>query len=128
MLLWLVKQSGDISLSRFLRAAAGLFWVGLAGVRTRQGGAARCGGQALMRSRAAGGGEGPGTGRRIVRRPARRQPIRGSGPSPGFVSVAGGAQVRVDLAGDVTLEAADDLGLGLAFFGAAFDVVAGRRV
>ena len=41
---------------------------------------------------------------------------------------AGRAQVRVDLAGDVTLQAADDLGLGLSFFGAAFDVGAGGRV
>ncbi len=33
-----------------------------------------------------------------------------------------------ELAGDVALEAAHDLGLGLAFLGAAFDLVAGRWV
>ncbi len=35
---------------------------------------------------------------------------------------------RVDLAGDVALEAADDLGLGLSFFGAALYAGAGGRV
>src|SRR5690348_6418543 len=50
-------------------------------------------------------------------------------PSPGSAgSVAGRAQVRVDLAGGVALQAADDLGLGLSFFGAAFDVGASGRV
>jgi len=50
-------------------------------------------------------------------------------PSPGSAgSVAGRAQVRIDLAGDVALQAADDLGLGLSFFRAAFDVGAGGRV
>ena len=37
-------------------------------------------------------------------------------------SVSGPEEVVVDLAGDVTLQAADDLGLGLAFFEASFDV------
>ena len=45
-----------------------------------------------------------------------------------YGSVGGRAQVGVDLAGDVALQAADDLGLGLSFFGAAFDVGAGGRV
>src|SRR5215210_3681012 len=36
-----------------------------------------------------------------------------------------GAEGAVDLAGDVALEAADDLGLGLAFGGAALGVGAG---
>src|SRR5205823_12180593 len=46
----------------------------------------------------------------------------------GSVALAGrGAQVGVYLAGDVTLEAADDLFLGQAFFGAAVDVGAGGR-
>jgi hypothetical protein len=43
-------------------------------------------------------------------------------------SVGSRAQVGVDLAGDVTLQAADDLGLGLSFFGAPFDVGAGGHV
>src|SRR5258708_4702944 len=38
------------------------------------------------------------------------------------------AEAGVDLPGDVTLQAADDLRLGLSFFGAAFDVGAGGRV
>jgi len=61
---------------------------GVAGLRTRQGGAAPGGGQALIRSRPA-GQMGSGDGRRIVRRPARmRQPNigpgrpRGSGGQP----------------------------------------------
>jgi hypothetical protein len=37
-------------------------------------------------------------------------------------------EVGVDLAGDVTLEAADDLGFRLSFLRAAFDVGAGRRM
>ena len=71
-----------------------------------------------------------GDGRRIVRRPAgSRQPNIGSGRPRGLWASAGGrAQVGVDLAGDVTLQAADDLGLGLSFFGAALDVGAGGRV
>jgi hypothetical protein len=44
------------------------------------------------------------------------------------VSARDGAEVGVDLAGDVTLEAADDLFLRQAFFGAAFDVGACGRV
>ena len=40
----------------------------------------------------------------------------------------GRAQLAVDLAGDVTLEAADDLRLGLSFGGAALGVGAGGRV
>ena len=42
------------------------------------------------------------------------------------LSVSGGAEVAVDLAGDVTLQAADDLCLGQAFGGAPLDVGAGR--
>jgi len=38
------------------------------------------------------------------------------------------SQVREDFAGDVALEAAHDLGLGLALGGAAGDVVPGRLV
>src|SRR5215470_6110675 len=83
-----------------------------------------------MRSRPAGHGGESGDGRRIVRRPAgfaaAEYWVR---PSPGSAgSVAGRAQVRIDLAGDVALQAADDLGLGLSFFRAAFDIGAGGRV
>ena len=39
-----------------------------------------------------------------------------------------GAEVGVDLAGDVALEAADDLGLGFSFRGAPLGVGAGSRV
>src|SRR5580693_9846459 len=57
--------------------------------------------QALIRSRPAGLVV-PGDGRRIVSRPARmRQPIRGSG-RPRIGTSAGGAEVGVDLAGDVS--------------------------
>src|SRR5512140_1510211 len=71
-----------------------------------------------------------GDGRRIVRRPAgSRQPIIGSGRPRSFRALAGGrAEVAVDLAGDVTLQAADDLRLGLPFGGAALGVGAGGRV
>jgi len=70
---------------------------------------------------------GPGDGRRIVRRPAgMRQPISGSGRPRSQGSVSGGAQAGVDLAGDVALETADDLGLRQALGGAPLDVGAGR--
>ena len=53
---------------------------------------------------------GPGDGRRIVSRPARmRQPIRGPGRPRELVSAGGRPQAGAGLAGDVTLEAADDL-------------------
>ncbi len=72
---------------------------------------------------------GPGDGRRIVRRPAwMRQPISGSGRPRELVLAAGCAEGGVDLAGDVPLEAADDLFLRQAFLAAPFDVGAGRRV
>ena len=61
------------------------------------------------------------------------QQVRGSRFSgqavPGVYGSAGGrAQVGVYLTGDVALQAADDLGLGLSFFCAALDVGAGGRV
>jgi hypothetical protein len=72
---------------------------------------------------------GPGGGRRIDLRPAWvRQPISGSGRPRERVLAGGRAEVGVDLAGGVTLEAADDLFLGQAFFGAPVGVGAGRRV
>src|SRR6266508_2807126 len=46
----------------------------------------------------------------------------------GEVLFAGLGERRVDLAGDVAFQAADDLALALAFAGAADDVVLGRLV
>src|SRR5258708_22218767 len=57
-----------------------------------------------------------------------RQPISGSGRPRSQGSVSGGAQAGIDLAGDIALEAADDLGLGQALGGAPLDVRAGRGV
>jgi hypothetical protein len=53
---------------------------------------------------------------------------RSQPPPESGVSVSGGAEVGVDLAGDVAFQAADDLCLGQAFGGAPFDVGAGRGV
>jgi hypothetical protein len=68
-------------------------------------------------------------------RPADRSQASGCGSRllgqavPGVgASARGGAEVGVDLAGDVALEAADDLGFGFPFRGAAFGVGAGGRV
>ena len=74
--------------------------------------------------------DGAGDGRRIVRRPAgSRQPNMRVRPPPELGCYpAAGAEVAVDLAGDVALEAADDLRLGLSFCRAALDVGAGGRV
>ena len=87
------------------------------------------GGQALIRSQ----------GQQLERRPGAaggsiegqhrwRQPISGPGRPGSSEGSAAGAQVVVDLAGDVTLQAADDLLLGQAFFGAPVDVGACRGV
>src|SRR5215471_13695830 len=57
-----------------------------------------------------------------------RQPIMGPGRPRSLGSAGAWAQVGVDLAGDVPLEAADDLLLGQAFFAAPVDVGAGGRV
>ena len=60
--------------------------------------------------------------------------VRPIGPAPQVIETIGpgrcvarevGEQGVVELAGDVALEAADDLGLGLAFGGASFGVGAG---
>src|SRR5262245_31776663 len=86
------------------------------------------GGQALIRSRSA-SRDGAGGGRRIVHRPAECGSRLWGQAAPGAWGSAGAwAQVGVDLAGDVPLEAADDLLLGQAFFGAPVDVGAGGRV
>src|SRR6266516_5626657 len=75
----LSRARATFSVTSFLGSAGNGLQAGAAGLRTGQGGAAHGGGQALIRSRAA-GQVGSGDGRRIVRRPARvRQPIIGSG-------------------------------------------------
>src|SRR5436305_4590667 len=96
--------------------------------RTRQGRAAPGGGQALIRSRGQQPEMGPG-------RPADRSKASTGGGSrfagqaaPGAGASAASAQVVVDLAGDVALQAADDLFLGEPFLGAAGDVGAGGGV
>ena len=67
------------------------------------------------------------TGRQIVRRTTGRcQAVLGPGPPPRSCSVA--REVRVDLAGDVTLEDAHDLGFRSSFGEAARDVFAGAFV
>ena len=101
----------------------------IAGLRTRQGWAAPGGARRLLLGHA-----------QQVRwdrgRPTNRSKasrVRGSRISgqaaPGAWALAGGrAEVAVDLAGDVTLQAADDLRLGFPFRGAALGVGAGGRV
>ena len=60
--------------------------------------------------------------------PRMRQPNFGSG-RPGACGLVGGpAEMWVDLAGEVTLEAADDFRFRFSICGAKFDVGAGRRV
>ena len=54
--------------------------------------------------------------------------LAGQAVTRSWGSVSGSAQAGIDLAGDVALEAADDLFLGQAFGGAPLDVGAGRRV
>ena len=104
-----------------------LFWP--AGVTGKTGKSRPGGGQqALMRSRGQRAGwlsRGRPTNRSKASTDAAAEyRVR---PPPGQVS-ARGAEVGAGLAGDVSLEAADDLGLGFPFFGAAFDVGAGGRV
>src|SRR5689334_19168023 len=79
----------------------------VAGLRTRQGGATRAGSYEVTSSRS----RGPGDGRRIVSRPAGCGSRIEGQAVPGSVAALAGrrAQAGVDLAGDVTLEAADDL-------------------
>ena len=86
------------------------------------------GGKALIRSRSAG---------LVVPRgrPADRSQASGCGSrftgqaAPGSSgSAGGGAEVGIDLAGDVALQAADDFFLGFSFGCAAFGVGAGSRV
>src|SRR6516165_2863469 len=70
----------------------------------------------------------PGAADRSLAGQRMRQPICGSGRPRKTGALAGRAQVRVDLAGDVTLQAADDLLLGQAFLAAPRDVGAGGRM
>jgi hypothetical protein len=82
----------------------------------------RLGGQTLIKSRQQ--RVLLGDGRRVDNRSARGDSrLVGQAVPEMVVSVGGGEEVVVDLAGDVTLQAADDFGLGLAFFRPAFDVV-----
>src|SRR6266566_5636174 len=64
-------------------------------------------------------------GRRIDRRPAPVAAAESRARPPRELGSAAGAQVVVDLAGDVPLQAADDLLLGQAFPGAPLDAGAG---
>ena len=122
MLLCRVKGSADF-LGSFGWSGVGC-WVADKTGTGRSGG-----GQALIRSRLFSRQAGPGTadesfegqhgcGSRILGQAV-----------PGAFGLAGGpAEVGVDLAGGVTLEATDDFRFRLSFVGAAFDVGAGRRV
>ncbi len=70
--------------------------------------------------------KGPGAaGGSIAGQHRLRQPIRGPGRPGSWRGSAAGAQMGVDLAGDVPLEAADDLLLGQAFLWAPGGVGAG---
>ena len=90
-------------------------------------GRSRWSAQTLMRSRPAGQG-GPGTAGIVCRPAGSRQPFGSSRPRSFRALPGGQAELAVDLAGDITLEAADDLRLGLAFGRAALSVGAGGRV
>src|SRR6185437_9390696 len=108
MLLCLSRGPDDISVAAVLGLRGGCSDRVIAGLRTRQGWAAPGGAQALIRSRPAGQVR-PGTADESF----EGQQVRGSRLSgqavPGaFLALAGGrAEVAVDLAGDVTLQAAD---------------------
>jgi len=70
-----------------------------------------------------------GDGRLVVRRSAHGDSRILGQTVPEMVALgSGGEEVVVDLAGDVTLQASDDLCLGLAFFEASFDVDLGGLV
>src|ERR1039457_2764118 len=89
-------------------------WCGLAGLRTRQGRAAPGGGQALMRSRPA-GQMGPGTaGESFAGQQGCGSRLSGQAAPGSVCQPAAARRLGVDLAGDVTLEAADDLRLGFS--------------
>src|ERR1700689_4446861 len=126
MLLCLSRGLDDISVTAFLGGVrTGYCWFA---DKTGMG-RSRWSAQALMRSRPAGQGMRPGTADESF----AGQQVRGSRISgqaaPGAWALPGGqAQLAVDLAGDVALEAGDDLRLGLPFGRAALGVGAGGRV
>lgn len=82
-----------------------------------------------MRSRTSWSRWGSGAAGEIVRRPAQwRQPDKGQAAVEVVASVAvAGAEVAVDLAGDVTLAATDDLSLGQSLGAAPLHVRACAR-
>src|ERR1700722_6907718 len=127
MLLCLSRGSDDISVAAVLGLRRGCSGRVIAGLGTRQGWAAPGGAQALIRSRPAGQVR-PGTADESF----AGQQVRGSRISgqavPELSALAGRAEVAVDLAGDVTLQAADNLRLGFPFGRAALGVGAGGRV
>ena len=73
-------------------------------------------------------GGGPGTAGGSFAGQQVRQPNMGPGRPRECALAGGSAQVGIDLAGDVALQAADDFLLGFPLGGAAFDVGAGSRV
>jgi hypothetical protein len=81
-----------------------------------------------MRSRPAVSGCDPGAAGGSFEGQQVRQPISGPGRPRKYGSAGRRAQVRVDLAGDVPFQAADDLCLRQAFFAAPVNVGAGGRV
>jgi len=129
-LLCLSRGPDDISVAAVLGLRGGCSDRLSLVLRTRQGWAAPGGACKLLLGHAQQVRDGAGDGRRIVRRPAgSRQPDIGSGRPRSFRALAAGrAEVAAGLAGDVALEAADDLRLGLPFGGAAPGTGAGGRV
>src|SRR5580704_2914432 len=127
MLLWLSRGLDDLSRLQFWVAG----WCSdrvIAGLRTRQGWAAPGGAQALIRSRPAGQVR-PGTaGGSFAGQQVRGSRLSGQAVPGALALAAGRAEVAVDLAGDVTLQAADDLRLGFPFRRAALGVGPGGRV
>jgi len=105
-----------------------VFCAGWLGLRTRQGRAApggRASSYEVTPQQVGCARERPANRSKASR---MRQPISGPGRPRECASARGGAQVGVDLAGDVALEAADDLRLGFSFARAVLDVGAGGRV
>src|SRR3984957_3314586 len=122
MLLWLSRPSFRWGIRRIRGFAEG---------RTRQGRAAPGGEGKLLSGHEFSGlarGSGAAGGSLEGQHWVVRQPISGPGRPGGLGMSAAGAQVVVDLSGDVALLAADDLFLGQSFFGAPGDVGAGGRV
>src|SRR5215471_2519341 len=125
MLLWAVKGSGDIYLRHFL--GEGLFQGLAAADKTGRGRSRWMASSYLVRLRSLGS---PGTaGESLAGQHGCGSRIKGQAVPGGAEALAGGrTQVGVDLAGDVSLEAADDFLLRQAFFGAPAGVGAGRWV